>query len=496
MIKDKVRAFTDPIKNNPSFTVREQVGYAGGIFGNSMGQDSVGTFTDKFCRNFMGVTSTRMTIIANSVFAANFFANPIAGNFLDRPAKAGRLTPTKSILKYTPIPFAIASMLLFVVPTTSELFNFVWALILQVVFGVVDSFYDMSLNTMSLRMTNNAKDRKNFYTVSTLASTLGSMLPGGVIPVVVKAMGDDATKQKWAYFFMALIFCVLGVGAMFAPYFTLNEKIKVSAKENDNAIAWDRDTLNAVLHNKTFIVVQIANFFEKIRACSYSLLLYLYEDVLDDLGMKLIVEIVSSVLSYIGLLSVPFITNKLSARTIMSAGFGYTGFFYSIMALFGIGFKKEKVRKYKWLIGACIALAGMPNGAMSASKKVVIGDSTDYMEWYSEKHLGKPIHAEGLICSLQAICTTAIGLVVTNIYNPMFNVIKYKESIVTGGQTTKAIQTDSTIRGLYLMFTLFGVIGNFLASGTYLFDNYTGARKANILIELDEMREKRKLEEK
>ncbi len=41
------------------------------------------------------------------------------------------------------------------------------------------------------------------------------------------------------------------------------------------------------------------------------------------------------------------------------------------------------------------------------------------------------------------------------------------------------------------MFILFGVIGNFLASATYLFDNYTGKKKEAIYADLQEMRAKR-----
>lgn len=493
MLKERVYRFRDTIVNNPSFTVKEQLGYAGGIFGNAMGQDSVGTFTNKFCRNYMGLNNTRITIMENVHFVANFIVNPIAGNILDKPAKEGKQTPTKKILKATPIPFAIASMLLFVVPSPNAFYNFIWAMLLKMIFGIVDSFYDMSLNTMSLRMTNNAKDRKNFYTVSTLASSLGSMLPGSVIPIFV-GMSDDATKQKWTYFFMALIFCVLGVSAMFAPYFTLNEKIKVEQKETESVISWDRNTINALVHNRTFIIVQVASFFEQVRRCSYELLLYLYEDIFDDLKMKPIIDTVSGSLSYAGLAVVPFIMRKFSARTVMSMSFAYTGFFYTIMALFGINFNLEKIRKYRYLIGLCIGLAGMPNNAMSAAKKVVVGDSTDYMEWYSEKEFGEPIHAEGLICSTQAICTTLFNLIVMNIYNPMFNKIGYKESTVIGG-SEKATQSVSTLRGLYLMFTLFGVIGNYLASASYLFDNYTGARKDTILAELYDLRKIREEKE-
>ena len=486
MIKDKIYSFKDTVVNNPSFTLKEQLGYAGGIFGNCMGQDSVGTFSNKFFRNFMGLDSGKVTIIDNVQSVCDFIANPIAGNFLDKPTTLGKKSASKKILGIMPIPFAVSSMLLFLVPTANPLYNFIWAVLFKSLFGIVDAFYDMALNTMSLRMTTNDKDRKNFYTVSTLASSLGSMLPGWIIPIIVGTT-DDATRQKWLYFFIALVFCILGVSAMYAPYMTLNEKVSVAHSDNSSAISWNKQTVTSVLHNRTFLIVQAGNFFEKIRSCSYELLIYIYDDVFDNYGMKAAVDAISGGLSYAGLAAVPFITNKFSARTVMSMGYGFTGFFYLLMSFFALGFKVEKIRKYRWIIGICIGIAGMPNNAISASKKVVVGDSTDYMEWYSAKKYGVPIRAEGLICSVQGICTTCFKFIVQNIYNPLFGVIGYEESTVTKG-SEKAIQSDSTLKGLYLMFVLFGVIGNFLASIVYRFDNYTGKRKEEILNELREIR--------
>ena len=209
--------------------------------------------------------------------------------------------------------------------------------------------------------------------------------------------------------------------------------------------------------------------------------------------MKAVVDILSGTLSYVGLGAVPFLGRKFSARTITSAGFAYTGVFYSIMAMFLVKFDLKRVRKYRYLIGVLIGLAGMPNNAISASKRVIVGDSTDYMEWYSEKHFGEPIHSEGLITAAQGISGAAFGFIKTNIYNILFDKIGYKQNTFDSatGETVEAVQSLGTLKGLYMMFTLCGVIGNFLASGTFLLDNYTGKRRDRIFSELVEMRKKR-----
>ena len=491
MLKEKLDRFKSQVVNNPSFTLKEQLGYSMGIFGNSMAQDSVNTFSDKFFRQFMGISGKNMTLLGNILIALGFAVPPIAGNILDTPVPASKRAPSKSILMITPLPFALTSMLLFIVPFSDPVKNFIWALLMKLVYNTVDAFYDASLNAMSLRMTTNAKDRKNFYTVSTLASALGSMLPGWIIPIAVGS-SDDVSKQKWLYFLVALVFCVLGIISMFAPYFTLEEKIRVVERPKKTKLNWDRETMSTMVHSRTFMLVQIANFFEQIRQLSYKLLPYIYDDVFDDYKMKAIIDAISGTLSYAGLAAVPAITNAVSARTVMCGSYAFTGVFYAIMSLFSTNFNIKKLRKVRYVIGIMIGISGMPNNAIAASKKVVVGDATDYMEWYSQKHFGTPIRSEGLIGATQGILGNLYNLIRTNIYNIVFDSLKYKSNIMDStGKEIKAVQSNKTLKGIYLMFTLCGVFGNFLASACYLFDNYTGKRKENILRELEEMRESR-----
>lgn len=490
--KNKIGEFKDTVVNNPSFTVREQLGYAGGIFGNCMGQDSIGTFSDKFFRKFMKIDAANITLMGNLQLVLGLIVSAVSGNMLDRPAEPGKKTPTKIFTGAMPIPFAVTSLLLFIVPTGDPVKNFIWTLIFNLIFHASDTFYDTSLYTLSLRMTNNEKDRKNFYTVSTLASSLGSMLPGWLIPLLVGSSDNAVTQQKF-YFVSALIFCILGVSMMYAPYFTLNEKIRVAQKENKSKISWDRETIISILHNRTFIITEIGTFFESIRQVSYTLLPYIYEDVLGDYKLKAGMDVVSGTLSYLGLLAVPFLGRRFTARTVLSGGFGYTGIFYAIMTLLGLNFSPEKMQKRKLLVGILIGLAGMPNNAISASKKVMVGDSTDYMEWYSEKRFGRPVHSEGLICATQSVLTTAFSFFRTNLYNILFGKLGYLPNYTDAtGKEVAAVQSTKTLKGIYMMFALCGLFGNFLASASFLFDNYTGKNKEQIYAELTEMRAARK----
>ena len=59
-VKEKLATMKDNVVNNPSFTLKEQLGYAGGMFGNAMGQDCVYTYSSKFNRDFQMIEPGRL----------------------------------------------------------------------------------------------------------------------------------------------------------------------------------------------------------------------------------------------------------------------------------------------------------------------------------------------------------------------------------------------------------------------------------------------------
>ncbi len=489
-VKSKLVSLRRTYLDNESVTVREQLGFAGGIFGNSMGQDSTDTFSDKFDRNFMGLDNRMLTVKGNVSTVLGFFIPPVAGTLYDMPAR-GKRSHLRTALLCAPLPFALSSMLLFIVPTAGARANFIWTLFLSVLFSVSDTFYDIALNTLGLKLVTNPADRKKFFTFETIASTLGSMLPGGVIPIFV-GMTDDHVRQKWTYFFIALVFCVVGVAAMFAPYRTIQDRAAFrqpgEGRKKAEAERFDRRNLGAILHNRPFVVLQLANVFETIRQITYKMLPYLYDDALDAYGMQTVVGGVSGALSYVGLMAVPFLGRKFSAKSILVGGYSYTAFFYAVMSALGIRFSVDGIRRRKLLIGACIALAGVPNAAQGAARKIITADSTDYMEWYAEKRYGVPIRSDGLLSAAQNIVGKVTALLKTNLYNGMFALIKYKSNDLAGA---KPVQTDATLAGIYWVVSICGLLGNLLPALCFLLDNYSGSRKERIYAELVEMRKQR-----
>ena len=470
--KEKFEAF----KNNPDVALKEQVGYVSGVFGNCMGQDSVGTYTDQFMRDYMGLKTHHMITMKSVTTGVNILVAPIVGVLLDnnRSTKGN----ARRFMMASAIPFTLSSILLFVVPSSSIAFNVVWSFLLYLLFNISDTFFDVALSTLSVRMTPNAKSRKNFYTVAQFASTLGSMLPGGMVPIIVELQGNDYAKEKWAFFTVALIFGILGMFTMLVPCLTLKERNMVlPPREKEKKIKID---FKLILLNRPLLLLCLSQVIDSVRQVCYSSLPFFYKQTLNRYDMKTYVEMGSSALSYGGLLSVPFIGKKLSSRDIVVWGYLHTGICYLLLLLFGY--------KNLWIVGILIAIGGLPNAAMSAARRVLLADSTDYMEWKSYKKYGVAKRNEGMVFAFSTMVSRISSLWKELLVDGGLALIGYQSAVSINGVMTEAIQTPQTLHGIFLLVAIPGIIGNLLPAFIMFFDNFTGKRKEKIMAELEVIR--------
>lgn len=475
-LKEKFNAF----KNNPDVALKEQVGYVSGVFGNCMGQDSVGTYTDQFMYDYMGLKSRHIVAMKSATTGVNILVAPIVGALLDgnRSGKGN----ARSFMMASAIPFTLSSILLFVVPSASLMFNFIWSFILYLAFNIADTFFDVALSTLSVRMTPNAKSRKNFYTVAQIASTLGSMLPGGLVPVIIELMGGDYHSEKWAFFAVALFFGILGLFAMMVPCMTLRERNLVLPPKDKKTVKID---YKLILLNRPLLLLSLSQCIDSIRQVCYNSLPFFYKQTLNRYGMKTYVEIGSSTLSYGYLLSIPFIGKKLSSRDILVISYLHTGICYLILALCGYS--------NLWIVGILIALGGLPNAGMSAARRVLLADSTDYMEWKSYKKYGVAQRNEGMVFAFSTMVSRISALWKELLINGGLTLIGYQSAQMINGEMVEAIQTPETLHGIFLLVVIPGIIGNLIPAFVMMFDNFTGKRKEKIMEELEVIRAEARL---
>ena len=471
----KIKETFESLKNNPDVALKEQVGYVSGVFGNCMGQDSVGTYTDQFMYDYMGLKSSHIVAMKSATTGVNILIAPIVGALLDsnRSGKGN----ARSFMMASAIPFTLCSVLLFIVPSASLMFNFIWSFILYLAFNIADTFFDVALSTLSVRMTPNAKSRKNFYTVAQIASTLGSMLPGGLVPIVIELMGGDYHSEKWAFFAVALFFGILGLFAMMVPCMTLRERNLVLPPKDDKKVKID---YKLILLNRPLLLLSLSQCIDSIRQVCYNSLPFFYKQTLNRYAMKTYVEAGSATLSYGYLLSIPFIGKKLSSRDIVVISYLHTAICYILLALCGYN--------NLWIVGILIALGGLPNAGMNAARRVLLADSTDYMEWKSYQKYGVAQRNEGMVFAFSTMVSRISALWKELLVNGGLTLIGYQSAQMINGEMVEAVQTAETLHGIFLLVVIPGIIGNLLPGLIMCFDNFTGKRKEKIMAELEVIR--------
>ncbi len=476
--KGKIKEAFDKIVHNPSFTLKEQLGYSSGIFGNSIAQDVEAYALTLFLTRFMGIAASYVLILQLVAKIANIVVDPVAGVLLDRKTKSGK-SRSKAFSLIMPFPLAVSSILLFVVPRINLTSRIVYVFVFYLIYCIADGFYDMSLSTISARMTTNPKDRKNFYTVAQFASTFGGMLPSGLIPVFVEIYRE---KEQIIYLVFAAVFGIIGFCFMVVPYFTLKEKTAAEWRKEPTV----KLNFKALMLNRPMWCLIFSQIVDSVRQICYSALAYFYNETLGAFWVASAAGAISATLSYIGIAAVPFIGNKLSSRDIIAGGYFYTGILYVI--LFFVGYPSIP------FVIIMIGLAGLPNGAMSSSRMILLADSTDYMEYVTWKKYGEPVRSEAMVFAMRSMAARISGFWKSLLFPAGLAIIGYVSAKSFGGTTISVVQSGSTLKGIFYLVTIPGMLGNLIPGAIMLFDNYTGKRKEKILEELNAMRAEKQAE--
>ena len=264
---------------------------------------------------------------------------------------------------------------------------------------------------------------------------------------------------------------------MMVPCMTLKERNLVLPPKDNKKVNID---YKLILLNRPLLLLCLSQCIDSVRQVCYNSLPFFYKQTLNKYSMKTYVETASATLSYGGLLALPFTGRKFSSRDVLVLGYLHTGICYLLLSLFGY--------KHLWLVGILIALGGLPNYAMGAARRILLADSTDYMEWKSYKKYGVAQRNEGMIFAFNTMINRIAALWKELLVNGGLALIGYQSAQMVGGEMVEAVQTPETLHGIFLLVVVPGIVGNLLPSLIMMFDNFTGKRKAKIMEELEEIR--------
>lgn len=412
--------------------------------------------------------------------------DPIVGSIVDRHRfKNGeKLRP---LLKYTPVPVGVFTVLIFVVFSTAE--NLLWLrvgyfVIMYLCWDITYTLQDVAIWGMTSVVTPNSSERDKFVQ---MARTVGSVFYGVFSAVVPMIMESVARASGNSLALMTVLFAAifgLGGALVSSKCYAAQERVRLVQPESQQTSILE--CFKLLFQNKMLMLVTLSNLFGAL-AFGNSLVTYFFKYkvpeisiagmVLGPLTLTTIYGAITYAPSFLGML----FADKLKIKF---KGYRNLLIFIQICTIIGkvlawaIGFEGKKI-----FIGmAIMALCSIPTGAASIAQTSLFCDSVDYMEWKTGKR------TEGVTFAMQTFFTKISSGITGALAMFALSLVGYKEVADVPGAVFLGTQTQAFEDWIWPLVMLTPALAALLYIIPLLFIKYTPEQKAQVEADLAERR--------
>lgn len=366
---------------------KHMIGYGAGDAGGVCMLMMVTTYLERFSRNILGVNPgvfAAILVIWNVWDAIN---DPLVGTFMDfsfskAKNKANKFRPW--ILRSIPI-LAIGLISLFTLPTLFDgLLAMLVLFVSKIVFELGYTIMNIGMGSLLGVMATNDAERTSLASARGFGSTVGGMVGGLALPVIIEMLGETKT----GYGIAAAIAAILGCLMVFA-HFALTVERNVAAQ---NAVKTEEekeaekikltDILQVFKVNRPYLALCVHSIcICFVQGIAQGASTYMYGDVLGSLALQSVAGVISMPVMFGGLIVAPILAKKFDLvviiRTAILAGCVMLGgcFVYAVMA--------ENMIPMLY-----IAWSGIGTGLVTLSVQLqwgLVGESIDYNEYLTGK---------------------------------------------------------------------------------------------------------------
>ncbi|MDD4316109.1 MAG: glycoside-pentoside-hexuronide (GPH):cation symporter [Clostridia bacterium] len=414
-------------------------------------------YTDVF---LLGAGAAGILMIVARIWDA--LNDPIMGTFVDKTnSRWGKMRP---YLLATPIPLAISTALLFIVPNISFGWKVAYAYITYLAWGMIYTICDVPFWGLASVMTPNPKERISFISFSRLFHSVGGALPILLVPLFVKLFGGN----EKGFLAIGISVGIFG-GLLFSlSFFGTKERCKV--EKNSSSL---KESLRYLKINKPLMTVVLANVIGFTRAMPVVASMYIATYVLGDSSLNIIIVGGWGVAGYLGMILTPKICKKYNYRQI-----------YYIAAVIGVlsCLLLLLLGKNIYAITICLTLCGFPYGVASNINYAMIADSVEYVEWKTGNR------TEGITISLQTLMNKLMSAFQIGLVSLVLIIIHFVEPIKIGDKLFTQPQSPFALNGFFFTITVIPAIGWALSVIPMRFYSFIGAERQQAHIELGERR--------
>ncbi len=414
--------------------------------------------------------------------------DPIIGSIVDRHRfKSGeKLRP---LLKYTPVPVGIFTVLIFVVFSTAE--NLLWLrvgyfVIMYLCWDITYTMQDVAIWGMTSVVTPNSGERDKFVQ---LARTIGSIFYGVFSAVIPMIMEIVAKQSGNSLALMTILFAAifgLGGALVSAKCYKVQERVRLVEPEQQQTSILE--CFKLLFQNKMLMLVTLSNLFGAL-AFGNNLMTYFFKYKIPEISIGGFVLGPLTLTTVFGALTTaPSFFGMLMADKLKEKFKGYRNLLIFIQLCTLIG------RVLAWIIGfqgkniiftlIILAICSFPGGAASIAQTSLFCDSVDYMEWKTGKR------TEGVTFSMQTFFTKISSGITGALGTFALSALGYVAVEDTPGAVYLGTQTEAFEAWIWPLVMLTPALAALLYMIPLLFIKYTPEQKAQVEKELAERRAK------
>ncbi len=412
--------------------------------------------------------------------------DPIIGSIVDRHRfKSGeKLRP---LLKYTPVPVGIFTVLIFVVFSTAE--NLLWLrvgyfVVMYLCWDITYTMQDVAIWGMTSVVTPDSNERDKFVQ---LARTVGSIFFGvasGIIPAVMEIVAKQSGNSLALMTILFAIIFGLGGALISAKCYKAQERVRlVEPSQQQTSII---ECFRLLFQNKMLMLVTLSNLFGAL-AFGNNLMTYFFKYKIPEISIGGFVLGPLTLTTIFGALtSAPAFFGMLVADKLKEKFKGYRNLLIFIQLCTLIG------RVIAWIIGfegkniiltlIILALCSFPAGASSIAQTSLFCDSVDYMEWKTGKR------TEGVTFAMQTFFTKISSGITGALGTFALSALGYVAVEDTPGAVYLGTQSEAFETWIWPLVMLTPALAALLYIIPLLFIKYTPEQKAQVEKELAERR--------
>lgn len=352
----------------------ERLGYGAGACGFNMINGIIGSFMTVY---FTNVALLDAGIIATLIAVSKLFdgvSDLIVGNIVDRTESS--FGKARVWLLRMVIPFAVATVLLFWVPSGfPAAVKYVYVFLMyNLVNTVCLTFVQVPFYSMISLMSANGKERGLLGNIQQIFQTLGNVLINTFFVTLLARFSSSVETENTQAGYTGAILCVVALMVILLLITVFSTRERVQVKHDGNKSQGDEVkpmvAVKALLSNKYWVimffamlVIFFAIIFYAIGGVYYSM--YIFKDMSQYSWMANSISIAQFAIMFI----TPFLMSKFGKRWMYAAGMGLLTLGFAGFGLFGTS---------KALMIFCNVLKGCGLGISGAMAMGLVADTITY----------------------------------------------------------------------------------------------------------------------